>query len=268
MMELPPDTLREHTKSRLPSYRGVDLIKSGGPVSGIPVTHGHGSSNSSSGEFDDSTLPQQAFAKTTATATPTTATTTATTATTTAAPPGMLLRERLRPLAELQYRGAFWSQSNGKDWTVSAFLQAEKGGLNLRLARDSVTQDAIRRALEKLADVPLADLEAKSVTRALDSHDFDALLVEDPVDDLLTWLADSKGVRARWQSEPGRWEALRSRCKSQCGFDPEKEGELVGAELLGRQTKPAGKQAWKRPAAWRPEPGRPKGYKRKAHGRG
>ena len=91
----------------------------------------------------------------------------------------------LRPLAELQYRGAFWSQSNGKDWTVSAFLQAEKGGLNLRLARDSVTQDAIRRALEKLADVPLADLEAKSVTRALDSHDFDALLVEDPVDDLL-----------------------------------------------------------------------------------
>ena len=152
----------------------------------------------------------------------------------------------LRPLAELQYRGAFWSQSNGKDWTVSAFLQAEKGGLNLRLARDSVTQDAIRRALEKLADVPLADLEAKSVTRALDSHDFDALLVEDPVDDLLTWLADSKGVRARWQSEPGRWEALRSRCKSQCGFDPEKEGELVGAELLGRQTKPAWKQAWKR----------------------
>jgi hypothetical protein len=38
----------------------------------------------------------------------------------------------LRPLAELQYRGVFWSQHNGKDWTVSAFLQAEKGGLNLR----------------------------------------------------------------------------------------------------------------------------------------
>src|SRR5262249_7977251 len=30
----------------------------------------------------------------------------------------------LRPLAELQYRGVFWSQQNGKDWTASAFLQS------------------------------------------------------------------------------------------------------------------------------------------------
>ena len=28
----------------------------------------------------------------------------------------------LQPLAELQYRGAFWTQTNGKDWTVNAFL--------------------------------------------------------------------------------------------------------------------------------------------------
>ena len=31
----------------------------------------------------------------------------------------------LKPLAELQYRGVFWSQTNGKDWTVTAFLQTE-----------------------------------------------------------------------------------------------------------------------------------------------
>jgi hypothetical protein len=152
----------------------------------------------------------------------------------------------LRPLAELQYRGVFWSQQNSKDWTASAFLQSEKGGLNLRLARDAATQDAIRRALEKLADTPLADLQAKSATRALDAHDFDALLVEDPVDDLLTWLADPKGTRARWQGEPERWEALQSRCKHDYGFDPEKDGELVGAERLGSHTKPAWKKAWKR----------------------
>ncbi|HKI17000.1 MAG TPA: BREX-1 system phosphatase PglZ type B, partial [Isosphaeraceae bacterium] len=152
----------------------------------------------------------------------------------------------LRPLAELQYRGAFWSQHNGKDWTISAFLQSEKGGLNLRLARDTATQEAIRRAVEKLADVPVGDLEAKSATRSLDGHDFDALLVDDPVDDLLSWLADPKGVRARWQSEPGRWEALRSRCKNDYTFDPDKDGELVAAELLGLCAKPAWKNAWKR----------------------
>jgi hypothetical protein len=155
----------------------------------------------------------------------------------------------LRPLAELQYRGACWSQYNGKDWTISAFLQSEKGGLNLRLARDLQTQDALRRALDKLADVPLTDLVAMSATRALDAHDFDTLLVEDPIDDLVSWLADPVGVRARWAAESGRWEALRSRCKAEYGFDPEKDGELGGAELLGLHAKPAWKKAWKRFAA-------------------
>jgi hypothetical protein len=36
----------------------------------------------------------------------------------------------LRRLAELQYRGVFWSQQDGKDWTVSAFLESEKEGLD------------------------------------------------------------------------------------------------------------------------------------------
>ena len=35
----------------------------------------------------------------------------------------------LKPLAELQYRGVIWSQANAKDWTVAAYLQTEKGGL-------------------------------------------------------------------------------------------------------------------------------------------
>ncbi len=158
-------------------------------------------------------------------------------------PPG------LRPLAELQYRGVFWSQHNGKDWTVSAFLQSEKGGLNLRVARDPATQDAVRRAVEKLMDVAVADLAAKSAVVPLDAQDFDALLVDDPIDDLLTWLAEPEGVRSRWQSEPGRWDALRSRCKTEYGLDPEKDGELAGAESLGLHDKPAWKGAWKRCAA-------------------
>ena len=31
--------------------------------------------------------------------------------------------EALQPLAELQYRGALWSQSNGRDWTIFAWLK-------------------------------------------------------------------------------------------------------------------------------------------------
>ncbi len=153
----------------------------------------------------------------------------------------------LKPLAELQYRGVFWSQASAKDWTVAAFLQAEKGGLNLSVAKDQATASSIRRAADKLADAPVADLRAKSSAGELNGAYFDALVSDDPVDDLLTWLADPKGVRGRW--EAGQWEALRSRCVADYGFDPEKDGELVGAEKLGTQPKAAWKTVWKRFAA-------------------
>src|SRR5262249_60277280 len=58
----------------------------------------------------------------------------------------------LKPLAELQYRGVFWSQQNGKDWTITAFLQTDHGGLQLKIAKDQATATAIRRAIQKPVD--------------------------------------------------------------------------------------------------------------------
>src|SRR5262249_4777630 len=153
----------------------------------------------------------------------------------------------LRPLAELQYRGVFWSQYNGKDWTVAAFLQSDRGGLGLDVARDRATATSIRRALGKLLDVPVVDLRAKATHGPLESEDFDAFISDDPVDDLLTWLSDPKGARERWDTS--QWDTLCIRCRSDYGFDPVKDGELVGAERLGSQAKPAWQTAWKRFAA-------------------
>ena len=50
----------------------------------------------------------------------------------------------MMPLAELQYRGAFWSPVNHKDWMVLAFLQSADGGLGLDVARDNATLDAMK----------------------------------------------------------------------------------------------------------------------------
>ena len=150
----------------------------------------------------------------------------------------------LKPLAELQYRGVFWSQSNGKDWTVTAFLQTNHGGLQLKIARDNATTASIRRAVEKLVDVPVAELQAKAASGELNSTYFDSLVSDDLVDDLLSWLADPKGTRDRWESN--RWEILCSRCVADYGFDPARDGDLVGAEKLGLQEKPVWKTAWKR----------------------
>jgi len=150
----------------------------------------------------------------------------------------------LKPLAELQYRGVFWSQLNSKDWTVTAFLQTNHGGLQLKIARDNATVASIRRALEKLVDVPVAELQTKAAGGELSSTYFDSLVSDDLVDDLLSWLADPKGTRDRW--EAGRWEILCSRCISDYGFEPARDGELIGAEKLGQQEKPVWKSAWKR----------------------
>lgn len=150
----------------------------------------------------------------------------------------------LKPLAELQYRGVFWSQTNGKDWTITAFLQTNHGGLQLKIAKDQTTTTAIRRAIEKLMDVPLADLQAKSASDELNSNYFHLLISDDPVDDLLTWLAEPEGTRKRWESD--RWEAVCSDCLKNYGFDPIHDGPLVGAEHLGLQSKTVWKTAWKR----------------------
>jgi hypothetical protein len=145
----------------------------------------------------------------------------------------------LQPLAELQYRGVYWTHPNGKDWTALAFLQTRDGGLGLDVARDAATAEALRRALVRLADTPLPELQG----RRLEAADFDALLTPDPVRDLLTWLNDPTVARQR--SEAGAWESFRNICRQQYGFDPQSDGELVGAENLGEQ-KGAWRQVWAR----------------------
>jgi hypothetical protein len=145
----------------------------------------------------------------------------------------------LQPLAELQYRGVLWSQVNGRDWTILAFLKSQEGGLGLDVAQDARTVEAMQRALVQLADTPVASLRG----RRLEASDFDQLLTTDPVRDLLRWLNDPAATRKQWGAEV--WGAFRSVCKAEFGFDPESDGELVGAERLGRRV---GKwaQVWSR----------------------
>ena len=152
--------------------------------------------------------------------------------------------QELKPLAELQYRGVIWSQVNSKDWTIAAYLQTEKGGLHLSVAKDQATVTSLRRALEKLADAPIADLQAKSASGELNCNYFDSLVSDDLVDDLLSWMSQPKETRAKWES--GRWETLCSRCIADYGFDPARDGELIGAEKLGMQVKQVWKTAWNR----------------------
>ncbi|MEE9230326.1 MAG: BREX-1 system phosphatase PglZ type B, partial [Acidobacteriota bacterium] len=135
----------------------------------------------------------------------------------------------LQPLAELQYRGVFFTQVNAKDWTVSAFLGSESGGLGLDVARDRATGEAMLNALAKLADTPVAELRG----RRLEAVDFHDILAPDMTKRLLRWLNDPKGTCESWKAE--EWASFASSCRDKYGFDPEKDGELVAAEKLGQR---------------------------------
>ena len=140
--------------------------------------------------------------------------------------------DRLKPLVELQYRGVCWTQKNGKDWTVEALLVSAEGGLGLDVARDATTRRAMLGALAELATTALKRLQGKR----LEAEDFDRLFSDDPAKDLLLWLSDPQVVKSGWGG--GRWAAFKSRCKADFEFDPDRDGELVGAERLGQRNGP------------------------------
>jgi hypothetical protein len=137
--------------------------------------------------------------------------------------------DELKPLVELQYRGTVWTQRNGKDWTIRAFLVSEDGGLGLDVAEDTLTIQAMHGALSQLAITPVERLRGKR----LEADDFDRLMIGDTARDLLLWLSDPEGVRRKW--DKATWLAFRSRCRHDYRFDPETDGEIVGGEKLGHR---------------------------------
>lgn len=136
----------------------------------------------------------------------------------------------LQPLAELQYRGVFWSQANAKDWTLSAFLASKNGGLGLDVAQDKATQEALGQALE--AGVLLERSVDELQGRQINVEWLHSLLAPNPTRDLLVWLNAPESTRNQWNGV--RWEVFAKRCKSDYGFDPVADGVLVAAEMLAK----------------------------------
>ncbi len=135
--------------------------------------------------------------------------------------------DQLKPLVELQYRGVVWTQKNGKDWTIRAFLVNEEEGLGLDVADDKLTLQAMQGAVAHLALARITELQRKR----LEAEDFDKLMIGDTQRDLLRWLNDPEKTREQW--DKATWSAFRNRCREEYDFDPEADGDIVGGEKLG-----------------------------------
>jgi hypothetical protein len=136
----------------------------------------------------------------------------------------------MQPLAELQYRGVFWSQANGKDWTLNAFLSSKSGGLGLDVSQDKATQQALTQAMS--AGVLLGCRLDELKGRAINAEWLLSLLAPNPTRDLLQWINAPDATRQQWGDV--LWDVFTKRCKSDFGFDPVADGVLVAAERLAK----------------------------------
>ncbi len=134
--------------------------------------------------------------------------------------------DELKPLVELQFRGAVWTQKNGRDWTLRAFLASRDGGLGLDIAEDRKTLEAIHNTLHGLAQTPLDTLWDKR----LEAKDFYEIVEPDHLRALLSWLSHP-GIEKMWAKE--YWTTFCNRCLYEYDFDPQTDGELAGAQKLG-----------------------------------
>jgi hypothetical protein len=149
---------------------------------------------------------------------------------------------QLAPVAELQYRGLFWRQDNGKDWTLRAFLESERGGLGLRVSGDQETLQALKAAFRKLLTVSLAALQGQTVDAAY----LDRLLNPEPAEDVLTWLTDPGSL----QREKGEgWGAFTTAVRKQLGVDLAKGSLEVAQRVLASQPGEPAHALWEKYAA-------------------
>lgn len=139
------------------------------------------------------------------------------------------LRAELKPLAELQYRGVLWTQKNGRDWTLAAFLESKDGGLGIKLGSDQATKESLKRALVRLTEEPIERLRSNE---PLNAAYFNKLLVPDEVRQILLWLNEPGSYMSQLSKEEKA--AFCHLSEQGYGFHPVKDGPITAARLLAQ----------------------------------
>ena len=92
----------------------------------------------------------------------------------------------LQPLIEYQYTGTIFSQTNGREWTVMAFLQNREEGMGLNISQDLATKSSILKALP----VFFESNEISYPDNILDADFFNNLMFPDIIPNILKWIFD------------------------------------------------------------------------------
>lgn len=148
----------------------------------------------------------------------------------------------LQPLIEYQYTGTLFTQENGKEWTVLAFVENQSTGLGVQIAKDAATKSALKKALSTI----FQDQEILYGKSFIDSDYLNAQLFPAIVPTILKWLC--RGDAALQTMDSGRKQIFTELCEAQYGFVPDPLNIRAIAEKLGAQ-RGAWKNVWQLYAA-------------------
>lgn len=145
----------------------------------------------------------------------------------------------LKPLVWWTVAGSLFGHVNGKDWTLRAFLAAERGPLRLDIPDEPASRAALAHAAPRLFATPLDQLHG----RRLDADALHELLVPDLPADMLDWLEGRLDA-----ADAGRFAAFAGKARRQLKLDPAAASRLDGAvRLAARDGK--WREVWSRFAA-------------------
>lgn len=146
---------------------------------------------------------------------------------------------QLAPLAELQYRGCFWRQENGKDWTLRAFLESKRGGLGLKVSASQETAQALKAAMGKLLMQNLLALDAVTI----DERYLNDLINPAPDETVLRWLTAPEAIRAEKESA---WESFVATTRTRFAVDLGKGPVDVAQHILASKPGDATYPLWEK----------------------
>lgn len=149
----------------------------------------------------------------------------------------------LAPVAELQYRGNFWRQENGKDWTLRAFLESKRWGLGLTVSASQETAQSLKAVMGKLLTQNLPALDGVSI----DERFLNDLINPAPDEMVLRWLSAPDAIQAELDTA---WESSVANAKKRFGVDLSAGPVEVAQRILASKPGEAAHPLWDRYVAY------------------
>ena len=139
-----------------------------------------------------------------------------------------------QPLLEYQYTGTLFTQENGREWSILAFVENPINGLGIKVAKDNATKEALKKTLPSI----FQDSEVLANKTIIDADYLNNQLFPDIIPSILKWMC--KGDTFLKNMDAGKKDVFFNLCKSQYEFEPDHKNIKAIVEKLGSQ-----KNSWK-----------------------